>query len=120
MYLGFGGGTDFYVYAKTAGVNFKDPSGNDVWFEGPSGNEPQGHLSINVGDPNGNYDSYSFGINGNGLEGEVYKDTSLGGEILPDYYRRTTPAEDALIKAMLEAQGRKRPIVHGILAGTFH
>jgi len=102
--LGFGGGIDFYVYAKNAGVNFRDPSGNDVWLEGPSGNEPQGHLSINVGDPNGHYDSYSFGIDGNGLEGEVYKDTSLGGEILPDYYRRTTPAEDALTKAMLEAQ----------------
>jgi hypothetical protein len=109
--IGFDAGTNFYVYARSNGVKFNDPFGEDVWLEGPSGSEPQGHLSINVGDPNGNYDSYSFGVNGDPwFGGEVYRDVSHGGDILPGYYRRTTPDEDALIRSMLERQlGNKAP-----------
>jgi len=36
-------------------VDLRDPSGLDVWIEGPSGDEPPFHQSINVGDPNGQY-----------------------------------------------------------------
>jgi hypothetical protein len=54
-------------------------------------------------------DSYSFGVNGDPwLGGEVYKDISQGGEILREYYRHTTAAEDARIKRLLDGQlGRK-------------
>lgn len=109
--IGFDAGPNFYRYVLNNPVRFTDPLGQDVWLEGPSGHEPTGHLSINVGDPNGNYDSYSFGVNGDPwLGGGVYKDTSLGGNILPDYYLHTTADEDARVKALLEAQlGNKAP-----------
>lgn len=109
--IGFDAGPNFYRYVLNNPVRFTDPLGNDVWLEGPSGNEPTGHLSINVGDPNGNYDSYSFGVNGDPwLGGAVYNDTSHGGEILPDYYLHTTGDEDARVKALLDAQlGNKAP-----------
>ena len=109
--IGFDAGPNFYWYVLNNPIRFTDPFGNDVWLEGPSGNEPTGHLSINVGDPNGNYDSYSFGVNGDSwLGGEVYKDTSHGGEILPDNYLHTTAAGDARVKALLETQlGNKAP-----------
>ena len=99
----FEAGVDFYVYTLENPVGFTDPFGFDIWLEGPSGSEPAGHLSINVGDPNGAYSSYSFGVDGNGLEGMVYQDISHGGDFYPGYYRQTTPAEDALAKAHLDS-----------------
>jgi RHS repeat-associated protein len=99
----FEAGVNFYVYALENPILFIDPFGLDIWLEGPSGNEPAGHLSINVGNPNGSYSSYSFGVDGNGLEGMVYQDTSLGGNFYPGYYLHTTPAEDALAKAHLDS-----------------
>ncbi len=63
--IGFGGGDpNLYAYAFGNPLGFHDRLGTDVWLEGPSGSEPGGHLSVNVGDPRGNYDSYSFGVNG--------------------------------------------------------
>ena len=82
---------------------------SDVWLEGPAPGEPSGHLSINVGDPNGAYRSYSFGFNGNGYEGEVYRDTAQG-DILPDRYLNTTPDFDRVIANYLEGLvGQKAP-----------
>jgi hypothetical protein len=105
------GAATIYAYVDDSPINLIDPFGRDVWLEGPSGNEPAGHLSINVGDPNGQYDSYSFGVNGDPwLGGEVYRDTTLGGDILPDYYLRTTSAQDAFVKNLLDAEvGKKAP-----------
>jgi RHS repeat-associated protein len=99
----FEAGVNFYVYALENPVAFKDPYGLDIWLEGPSGNEPAGHLSINVGDPNGANSSYSFGVDGNGLEGMVYQDVSHGGDFYPGDYLHTTPAEDALAKVHLDS-----------------
>jgi RHS repeat-associated protein len=113
--LGMVDGPNLYVYCGNNAVNFTDPWGLDYWIEGPSVGEPAGHQSINVGDPNGEYDSYSFGVNGNinlrnALEGEVYRDPIKGGTIDLDFYRETTPEEDKAIKAYLESLvGKKRP-----------
>ena len=83
-------------------LKYIDPSGLDVWIEGPSGGEPSFHQSVNVGDPNGAYNSYSFGMNGNGIQGEVYRDTDLGGPI--EVYKKTTPQQDAAYQKWLEDQ----------------
>jgi RHS repeat-associated protein len=110
--IGFAGsGPNLYGYAGGNPVSKRDPSGLDVWLEGPSGDEPVGHLSINVGNPNGSYDSYSFGVNGDpSLGGEVYQDMEHGGDILPDSYLYTNASEDALVKGYLDFQlGRKSP-----------
>lgn len=81
-------------------MNQGDFFGLAIWLEGPSCNEPYGHQSVNVGDPNGTYDSYSYGMNGNGFEGVVYKDTEHGGPI--EAYKKTTPAVDAYFKKQME------------------
>jgi RHS repeat-associated protein len=107
--IGFDGSdANVYEYAFSDPINITDPTGLDVWLEGPSHSEPTGHLSINVGDPNGDYASFSFGMNGHGLQGEVYRDTSLMGNILDEYYLKTTAEEDLRVFNMLIAlQGDK-------------
>ena len=72
----------------------------DVWIEGPSGHEPGFHQSINVGDPFGEYESYSFGIDAN--MGSVYEDVEKGGEI--QRYMKTTPSQDELANEVIKAQ----------------
>lgn len=62
-------------------------------------------MSINVGNPNGEYSSYSFGYDPDlpgFFPGEVYQDTSHGGAFVPGYYLQTTPDEDAIAKAYLD------------------
>jgi RHS repeat-associated protein len=101
--VGFGGrDTNLYNYVFADPVNLIDPNGADIWVEGPSDYEPMGHLSVNVGDPNGVYSSYSFGINHNGAEGQVYRDVAPFGNFYPGYYRRTSAIEDAAARAALE------------------
>jgi RHS repeat-associated protein len=53
-----GGDTNLYAYAGGDPVNFVDPSGLDVWIEGPSGDEPFLHTSISIGTPGGSYESF--------------------------------------------------------------
>ena len=53
-----------HAFCDDTPVNCRDPFGFDIWIEGPSGAEPTGHQSINVGDPNGAYRSYSYGVDG--------------------------------------------------------
>ena len=78
---------NLYRYAGNNPFLFTDPFGLDVWIEGPGpGERPRRHQSINVGDPNGEYDSYSFGVNGQynleyGIEGQVYRDPIKGGAV---------------------------------------
>jgi len=81
--------------------NALDPSGEDVWIEGPSSGEPGGHLSVAIGDPNGNYKAYSYGAESPlafeppaGVKGAVYEDTKPGGAIIPGSYMKTSPEED--------------------------
>jgi RHS repeat-associated protein len=101
--VGIRGGINLFSYAYNNIVRFVDPEGLDIWVEGPSDGEPQGHLSVNIGNPDGTYDSYSFGVNGDpGFGGEAYRDTSTGGEIDPDRYVKTTPEEDKAMKESLD------------------
>ena len=108
-------GPDWYSYGNGNPLRYSDRTGSDIWIEGPSCNgsqcEPMGHRSINVGDPLGDYDSYSFGVNGDPwLGGEVYRDTVHGGDILSDYYIYTSSEEDAAARAYLDGLlGDKAP-----------
>ena len=100
------GGLNLYAFVENDPLNAIDAFALDVWIEGPSGSEPTGHQSINVGDPNGDYSSYSFGADGGfnlsyGLEGSVYEDDELGGPI--EAYKKTTPLEDRILKSQLDA-----------------
>lgn len=94
--IGFlGGDTNFYAYVGNNPTTYRDPFGLDIWIEGPIDNEPQGHLSISVGNPYGVYHGYSFGVNGGPwMQGAVYRDTTPGGVVLPDHYLKTTYAVD--------------------------
>lgn len=100
--IGFGGGDgNLYGYAARSPQAHIDPSGKDIWIEGPSGNEVVGHRSVNIGDPNGSYQSWSFGIASNGW-GRVYEDIDHGGEIVR--YMRSNAALDAMANAYLESR----------------
>jgi RHS repeat-associated protein len=100
------GDPNLYSYALADPVSYFDPLGLDIWIEGPSGREPSRHQSVNVGDPLGEYSSYSYGMNGSGMEGEVYRDTELGGPI--EAYKKTTPEQDAEFKKLMESQLGKK------------
>jgi RHS repeat-associated protein len=100
--MGEGVGPNLYTYVFNSPLNYFDRLGLDIWIEGPSGPEPSLHQSVNVGDPYGTYDSYSFGMNGNGLQGEVYRDRYHGGPI--EEYKKTTPNLDRYVKSWLENQ----------------
>lgn len=95
-------------------VKYIDPDGKDIWIEGPSGDEPAGHMSINVGDPKGEYNSYSFGVDRklftlNGIiEGEVYVDPEHGGEIINGWYLTTKPSEDIKANEELKKEVGKK------------
>ena len=102
-------------------------------IEGASDGEPLFHIALAVGDPNGKYVKYSFGVNADrciftwkfGLTGEVYNPDSGPGEIDPDNYYKTTksakPAEVEKKWHLIDADGlvvgRLASIVANILRG---
>ena len=122
--IGFGGGdSNLYEYVFSDPVNFLDLNGKDIWLEGPIKPEPRAHLSLNIGDPNGEYDSYSFGVNPDlpgFYPGEVYRDVTKGGAFEPGYYLKTSPEEDATARAALERiVGNEAPYRPGRTCRTF-
>jgi RHS repeat-associated protein len=101
--------TDLYRYTFNLPTALIDPTGLDVWIEGPSQiyDEQSGHLSISVGNPNGPYFSISFGFfgfafNRQGSYGTVYQDTKPGGDFMEGYYYETSAEVDAIIIARLQ------------------
>lgn len=64
-----------------------------------------GHQRINVGDPNGNYISYSFAYNPSSSildpQGYVYLDPYRGGKIVKEFYLETTSQEDEVVLKFL-------------------
>lgn len=97
--IGLAGGWNLYSYVFNNPIKFIDPRGLDIWLEGAAPDEPDLHQSVNVGDPNGVYDSYSYGM-GDFPHGEVYKDISHGGVIVD--YKKTNAAQDKIFKEMMD------------------
>jgi RHS repeat-associated protein len=117
--MGLNAGSNLYGYAFAEPSRYTDHLGLDVWVEGPSinGEEVSGHESINVGDPNGDYHSYSFGVMGPHLwNGEVYSDIDLGGPFVEGYYLATTPEEDSLVQRLLDSQLTKKGFYGGVVS----
>jgi RHS repeat-associated protein len=71
-------GENQFAYTLANPVRWNDPTGLDVWIEGPSFGEPFAHQSICFGYPFGKYVCVSFAINGGG---GVYIDKVPGGQI---------------------------------------
>jgi RHS repeat-associated protein len=98
--LGYVDGMNAYEYCRSIPALLNDPSGLDIWIEGPSKNEPWGHKGICVGNPNGNYISYSFGLTSRWKMlipspwrmGVVYLD-DIGGEVLGGNRSRIATSE---------------------------
>ena len=91
-----------FFYCLNNPLKFTDPDGKDIWVEGPSPGEPAGHQSVCVGNPNGDYTAYSFGMNGHGIMGEIYIDPIPGGKIEANSYLVTTKQEDRNFKQALD------------------
>ena len=97
--IGLSGGWNLYSYVYNDPIGFVDPRGLDVWIEGSTPDEPDLHQSVNVGDFNGKYDSYSYGLDIPPI-GRVYNDEKHGGQIYQ--YKKTTPEQDAEFKRAMD------------------
>ena len=104
-----------------------DPNGTDVWIEGANENEPLGHQSINIGKPDGPYNSYSYGADGAISAslpvkgGRVYKDVESFGPIDPMSYKETPRWLDRAMVQSLEkavSDDRKNPKYYTFLRGN--
>ncbi|MBV6819738.1 hypothetical protein KWG64_17480 [Rahnella sp. PD12R] len=89
--IGLRGGWDLYDYFYSKPIQLIESLGLDIWIEGASPDEPELHQSINIGDPNAEYDSYSYGMD-DFPYGNVYKDTEHGGSI--NFYKKTTKEQN--------------------------
>jgi RHS repeat-associated protein len=106
--LGERGGVNLYDYVRNNPTRWIDPLGEDIWV-GSRGL----HQNINVGDPNGNYSSYSFGIDTDNYSNfSALNPFNESGEVYSDYppnaiddsmYLNTTPQEDAEANSILSA-----------------
>jgi hypothetical protein len=78
-----------------------------VWVEASSPGEPGPHLSLGVGDPNGEHYTFSFGHEGGSLfggEGAVYLDTNAGGAI-NEFYPTTWMQSDSIMRSLAASIG---------------
>ena len=115
------------MFTNNGPINLIDTDGRDIWI-GKGGSNQTGiienvHQNINVGDPCGDYDSYSFGAKSHasvlplGDDGVVYKnpnnkDTPVEGKCL-----KTTPEEDKKAKEILDNMvGEEMP--YQLIGGT--
>jgi RHS repeat-associated protein len=82
---------NYYRFVSNNPVKYTDPTGEDIWIERGFPNVL--HQSINVGDPNGNFVSVSFGLSLPDVpEGKAYFNQNLGGGRTE--YLKTTSNED--------------------------
>ena len=95
--IGYEGGVNLYEYVLSNPMRYADPTGLDIWIEGSSGNEPNLHWSIHVGNPNGRNNGFSFSLDGGGSK---YFDFENGGKILR--YIKTPENIDRIVRHTLE------------------
>jgi len=116
--IGLDGGFNLYLYANGNPAYYVDPSGLDVWIEGSTlPDEPAGHISLGVGNPEDFYRSFSYGVNPesplsleHGITAEVYEDYTEGGKIHDGTYYKTSRKTDFLIMEKLQTiEGKKGP-----------
>jgi hypothetical protein len=115
--IGENGGINLYDYVGNNPVKYFDPLGLDMWVG--KGNTVLGlHQTFNVGNPNGSYNSYSFGMPGGvvgyaqslvGLQnsqGYVTVETlNSPPTVLTQYgYLQSTPAQDAYANSLMQQQ----------------
>ncbi len=98
--IGLAGRWNFYQYTINP-VQQVDPLGLDIWIENQGPGEPALHQSVNVGAPDGSYNSYSYAM-GSFPHGEVYNDVKHGGKI--EMYKKTTKEQDETFDKAMKAQ----------------
>ncbi|OAT32493.1 core protein, partial [Buttiauxella brennerae ATCC 51605] len=99
--IGLSGGWNVYSYVYNDPLGFVDPLGLDIWIEAQGPDEPALHQSVNVGVPDGSYNSYSYAM-GSFPYGEVYNDMKHGGKI--EMYKKTTKEQDAAFNKAMKDQ----------------
>jgi RHS repeat-associated protein len=119
-----------YPYAEDDPVNHSDPLGQDMWVG--RGNTAFGlHQTFNIGNPNGTYDTFDFGLP-HGIwsypwnilfntKGVIYHSAGKPHPtILYQYgYLRTTPSQDvAAVTEMMALVGKKMSF--GLLSYNCH
>jgi len=95
-----------YHFVFNQPVSQVDQFGLDIWV----GDRPWSlHQNINVGDPNGEFDSYSFAtdtrtspFNPFNEDGFVYED-GVPTDVIEDLYLETTPEQDQIAQDILDS-----------------
>lgn len=107
------GGLNLYGFVLNDAINAIDKYGLDIWLSKGGSNQTGSvenlHLNINVGNPYGNYDSYSFGatsrfafLNPFADDGIVYKNYNRTDTPVWDKYLFTDENQDKTARKILE------------------